>query len=150
MKPVLETKSTYKGYPYVVLFMPGAYRCGYVGVPYNHKLAKKYVDKLSHLKCHGGVLTQNHIYMNAMMTIHGGLDLIVLIALMGMMLMQQNSILEMTQVSKDCFIQWKISGENQIMIPKIKSAHLLMSKMSARNLLTRLKRSDFNWWITNE
>lgn len=23
MKPVLETKSTYKGYPYVVLFMPG-------------------------------------------------------------------------------------------------------------------------------
>jgi hypothetical protein len=28
MKPVLETKSTYKGYPYVVLFMPGAYRCG--------------------------------------------------------------------------------------------------------------------------
>lgn len=55
MKPVLETKSTYKGYPYVVLFMPGAYRCGYVGVPYNHKLAKKDVDKLSHLKCHGGV-----------------------------------------------------------------------------------------------
>lgn len=33
-QPVLETKSTYKGYPYVVLFMPGAYRCGYVGVPY--------------------------------------------------------------------------------------------------------------------
>lgn len=55
MKPVLETKSTYKGYPYVVLFMPGAYRCGYVGVPYNHKLAKKDVDKLSNLKCHGGV-----------------------------------------------------------------------------------------------
>lgn len=23
MKPVLETKSTYKGYQYVVLFMPG-------------------------------------------------------------------------------------------------------------------------------
>lgn len=33
MKPVLETKFEYKGYPCVVLFMPGAYRCGYVGVP---------------------------------------------------------------------------------------------------------------------
>lgn len=55
MKPVLETKSTYKGYPYVVLFMPGAYRCGYVGVPYSHKLSKKDVDDLGYLSCHGGV-----------------------------------------------------------------------------------------------
>ena len=55
MKPVLETKSTYKGYPYVVLFMPGAYRCGYVGVPYSHKLAKKRVVDLGYLNCHGGV-----------------------------------------------------------------------------------------------
>jgi hypothetical protein len=63
MKPVLETKSTYKGYPYVVLFMPGAYRCGYVGVPYSHKLAKKSVDKLSHLICHGGVTyAKSHLY----------------------------------------------------------------------------------------
>ena len=53
MKPVLETKSTYKGYPYVVLFMPGAYRCGYVGIPYSHKLAKKSVDDLGYLDCHG-------------------------------------------------------------------------------------------------
>ncbi len=29
MKPVLETKFEYKGYPCVVLFMPRAYRCGY-------------------------------------------------------------------------------------------------------------------------
>lgn len=63
MQPVLETKSTYKGYPYVVLFMPGAYRCGYVGVPYGHKLAKKSVDKLSHLRCHGGVTyAESHLY----------------------------------------------------------------------------------------
>lgn len=41
MKPVLETKSTYKGYPYVVLFMPGAYRCGYVGIPYSHQSDQK-------------------------------------------------------------------------------------------------------------
>lgn len=62
-QPVLETKSTYKGYPYVVLFMPGAYRCGYVGVPYSHKLANKSVDELSHLRCHGGVTyAESHLY----------------------------------------------------------------------------------------
>lgn len=55
MKPVLEIKSTYKGYPYVVLFMPGAYRYGYVGVPYSHKLAKKSVNDLGYLNCHCGV-----------------------------------------------------------------------------------------------
>lgn len=88
------------------------------------------------------LLTQNHNYMNAMTTIHGGLDLIVLTALTGMMLMQRNSILEMIQISKEYFTQWKISGENQTEIPKAKSAHLLMSKISARNSLTRLKRSD--------
>ena len=31
MKPVLECKFDYKGYPCVVLFMPLGYRCGYVG-----------------------------------------------------------------------------------------------------------------------
>ena len=55
MQPVLENKFTYKGYPCVVLFMPGAYRCGYVGIPSNHKLAKKSVDELSSLDCHGGI-----------------------------------------------------------------------------------------------
>lgn len=33
MKPVLECKFDYKGYPCVVLFMPGAYRCGYTVYP---------------------------------------------------------------------------------------------------------------------
>ena len=62
-QPVLETKSTYKGYPYVVLFMPGAYRCGYVGVPYSHKLAKKSFDDLGYLSCHGGVTyAESHLY----------------------------------------------------------------------------------------
>ena len=55
MQPVLENKFTYKGYPCVVLFMPGTYRCGYVGIPSNHKLAKKSVDELSSLDCHGGI-----------------------------------------------------------------------------------------------
>lgn len=63
IQPVLETKSMYKGYPYVVLFMPGAYRCGYVGVPYSHKLAKKDIDKLEHLSCHGGVTyAESHLH----------------------------------------------------------------------------------------
>ena len=55
MKPILECKFDYKGYPCVVLFMPGAYRCGYVGIPYSHKLAKKRVVDLGYLNCHGGV-----------------------------------------------------------------------------------------------
>lgn len=55
MEPVLECKFDYKGYPCVVLFMPGAYRYGYVGVPYSHKLAKKRVVDLGYLNCHGGV-----------------------------------------------------------------------------------------------
>lgn len=33
MKPVLECKFDYKGYPCIVLFMPGAYRCGYTVYP---------------------------------------------------------------------------------------------------------------------
>ena len=91
---------------------------------------------------------QNHHYMIAAMIIHGGLDLIVLIVLMDMMLIPQNSILEMTQNLKNFFIQWNTSGESLSASKRIsKSAHLLMSKMSARNLLTRLKRSDAGWII---
>ena len=55
MEPVLETKFEYKGYQCVVLFMPRAYRCGYVGIPNSHKLAKKSVYDLGYLDCHGGV-----------------------------------------------------------------------------------------------
>ena len=91
---------------------------------------------------------QNHHYMIATMIIHGGLDLIVLIVLMDMMLMQQSSILEMTQTLKNLFIQWNTSGESLSASKRIsKSVHLLMSKMSARNSLTRLKRSDAGWTI---
>lgn len=55
MKPVLEQKFDYKGYPCVVLFMPGAYRCGYVGLPKGHKLAGKSFDDLYYIDCHGGI-----------------------------------------------------------------------------------------------
>lgn len=81
---------------------------------------------------------QNSIYIIAMIKIHGGLGLIVLIVLMDMMLMQQNSILETTQTLKNFFIQWKTSGESQAKISASKriskSVHLLMSKMNAREL----------------
>lgn len=103
MKPVLETKFEYKGYPCVVLFMPGAYRYGYVGVPKSHKLAKKSVDDLGYLDCHGGVtLIQNHFYTIVTMMIHGGLDLTALIVSMVMILRQQNSISGKSQSLRKC------------------------------------------------
>lgn len=83
--------------------------------------------------------------MNAMMIIRGGLDLIVLIVLMDMILKRQTSILETTQTSKEFFTQWKIFGDSQTMIRKLKSDHLLMSKMSVKNSLIRLKRNDTGW-----
>ena len=54
MKPVLEKRFNYKGHPCVVLFMPGAYRCGYVGIPKTHKLAKHGAN-LDSIRCHGGI-----------------------------------------------------------------------------------------------
>ena len=60
MQPVLESKFTYKGYPCVVLFMPGMYRCGYVGIPITHKLAEKSIDDLMDIDCHGGITYSEH------------------------------------------------------------------------------------------
>lgn len=54
MKPILEKRFNYKGHPCVVLFMPGAHRCGYVGIPKTHKLAK-YGANLDSISCHGGI-----------------------------------------------------------------------------------------------
>lgn len=142
MKPVLETKSTYKGYPYVVLFMPGAYRCGYVGVPYNHKLAKKDVDKLSHLKCHGGVTyAEPYLYeCNDDNTwwigfdcghCFDGYDVDAAKQYFG----DDPDFKRIFYIMEDF---WRESNRD----PEVESAHLLMSKISARNSLTRLKRSD--------
>lgn len=113
-----------------------------------HKLAKKSFDDLGYLSCHGGVTyTESHLYnCNDENTWWIGFDCAHCFD--GMMLIQQNSILEMTQNLKNFFIQWNTSGESLSASKRIsKSAHLLMSKMSARNLLTRLKRSDAGWII---
>ena len=102
MEPVLETKFEYKGYQCVVLFMPRAYRCGYVGIPNSHKLAKKSVDDLGYLDCMVELLIQNHFYTIVTMMIYGGLDLTALIVSMVMILRQQNSISGKNQASKKC------------------------------------------------
>lgn len=118
-QPVLETKSTYKGYPYVVLFMPGAYRCGYVGVPYSHKLAKKSFDDLGYLSCHGGVTyTESHLYnCNDENTWWFGFDCAHCFDGYDVDAAKQY-FGDDPDFKRIFFIQWKISGENQIMIPK--------------------------------
>lgn len=151
MKPVLETKSTYKGYPYVVLFMPGAYRCGYVGVPYGHKLAKKRVNDLGWLNCHGGVTyTEPHLYnCDDKNTWWIGFDCAHCFD--GYDVDTAKQYFGDDPDFKRLFHTMEVSGENQteISVSKriSKSVHLLMSKMSVRNLLTRLKRSDAGWII---
>lgn len=55
MEPALELKSMYKGFPYVVLFMPGSYRCGYVGIPKKNRFYGKSTDDLGFVGCHGGI-----------------------------------------------------------------------------------------------
>lgn len=49
-----ETRFLYKGFPCVVLFMPGGYRCGYVGLPKENKYYGKSYEKIQ-VRCHGGI-----------------------------------------------------------------------------------------------
>lgn len=49
-----ETRFLYKGFPCVVLFMPGGYRCGYVGLPKENKYYGKSCEKIP-VVCHGGI-----------------------------------------------------------------------------------------------
>lgn len=49
-----ETRFSYKGFPCVVLFMPGGYRCGYVGIPKDNKYYGKTIDKIP-IVCNGGI-----------------------------------------------------------------------------------------------
>lgn len=51
MNPKQEKKFEYKGFPCVILFMPGGYRCGYVGLP---KEEKKKIDT-DKIQCHCGI-----------------------------------------------------------------------------------------------
>lgn len=53
---MVELKGKYKGFEYVVTFdTSGAYRCGYVGIPENHKYYKKYYEDIPNIYCHGGL-----------------------------------------------------------------------------------------------
>jgi hypothetical protein len=60
-KPVHEKRFDYKGFPCVVLLMPMAYRCGYVGIPKGHKYYGKNYDYIP-IDCHCG-LTYSEKYL---------------------------------------------------------------------------------------
>ena len=52
---MIETKSVFQNYQYVVLFDENfGYRCGYVGIPKGHKLYKKHYSYID-CDCHGGL-----------------------------------------------------------------------------------------------
>lgn len=55
---VTEKRFEYKGFPCVVLFMPGGYRCGYVGISKGNPWykSKRDTEKIS---CHGGITYQD-------------------------------------------------------------------------------------------
>lgn len=52
--PFIEERFTYKGYPCVVLFMPMAFRNGYVGLPKESKFYQKEYDFVP-VDCHCGL-----------------------------------------------------------------------------------------------
>lgn len=59
--PFIEERFIYKGYPCVVLFMPMAFRTGYVGLPKTSKFYGKGFDDIP-VDCHGG-LTYGRNYL---------------------------------------------------------------------------------------
>lgn len=55
--PKQEKRFDYKGFPCVVLFMPMAYRCGYVGLPKDTEIDTDSID------CHCGITySENHLH----------------------------------------------------------------------------------------
>ncbi len=58
MIPVQEKRFEYKGFSCVILFMPGAYRCGYVGLPKRNRFYGKDYDDIP-VDCHCGLTYSN-------------------------------------------------------------------------------------------
>ena len=54
IEPIVEKRFEYRGFPCVVLFMAGCYRCGYVGLPKSNRYYKKGYDDIP-VDCHGGL-----------------------------------------------------------------------------------------------
>ena len=54
ISPFVEESFTYKGYPCMVLFMPMAFRCGYVGLPKESRFYQKECDSIP-VECHCGL-----------------------------------------------------------------------------------------------
>mgnify|MGYP003294415751 CR=1 FL=1 len=61
IKPTQETRFEYKGFPCVVLFQWLGHRCGYIGIPKNHKFYNVDYMELD-ISCHGG-LTYSESYL---------------------------------------------------------------------------------------
>lgn len=54
--PILEKSFEFAGYKCVVLMTKMGHRCGYVGIPKDNRLYKKYYDELNkYIGCHGGL-----------------------------------------------------------------------------------------------
>lgn len=60
--PKQEKWFDYKGFPCVILFQPMGFRCGYVGIPKEHKYYGKDYDRLD-IRCHCG-LTYGAMYLH--------------------------------------------------------------------------------------
>ena len=58
-KPIIEQQGNYKGYSYIVLFQPLGFRCGYVQIPFWHKLYECDYEECG-ITCHGGLTYGDH------------------------------------------------------------------------------------------
>lgn len=56
MKSIVEANGLYKGYKYMVMFLPIGHRCGYVQVPDDHPIHNDCrIDPETSISCHGGI-----------------------------------------------------------------------------------------------
>lgn len=79
-----ETRFLYKGFPCVVLFMPGGYRCGYVGLPKENKYYGKSCEKFRQYAMEGSH-THRNILSGRMIKILTGSVLTAHTSVMGEM-----------------------------------------------------------------
>ena len=62
VEPIVENRFEYEGFPCVVIFQPGCFRCGYVGLPQGNKYYGKEYNEIENIECHCG-LTYSRDYL---------------------------------------------------------------------------------------
>lgn len=62
VEPIVENRFEYEGFPCVVIFQPGCFRCGYVGLPQGNKYYGKEYNEIENIECHWG-LTYSRDYL---------------------------------------------------------------------------------------